>query len=83
VIALSQNLKGITRRLEETFAGRCGAAFIDLQGIDRAMVIASQALTALIPSSSWSRPWRRRIAAMSSPKASSAGSTSTGAPPTP
>jgi uncharacterized BrkB/YihY/UPF0761 family membrane protein len=49
VIALSQNLKGITRRLEETFAGRCVAAFIDLQGIDRAMVIASQALTALIP----------------------------------
>jgi membrane protein len=49
VSALSQNLKGITRRLEETFVGRCVSAFLSLQGIDRAMVIASQALTALIP----------------------------------
>lgn len=47
--ALSQHLKVITQRLEETFAGRCIGTFIALQGIDRAMVIASQALTALIP----------------------------------
>ncbi|MEU4288124.1 YhjD/YihY/BrkB family envelope integrity protein [Kribbella sp. NPDC026596] len=49
MIPLSQNLKEITRRLEATFAGRCVSAFIDLRGIDRAMVIASEALTALIP----------------------------------
>ncbi|MFC6157236.1 YhjD/YihY/BrkB family envelope integrity protein [Kribbella sp. NPDC058693] len=37
------------RRLEETFVGRCAASFVELRGIDRAMVIASQALTALVP----------------------------------
>lgn len=43
------DLRGIRRRLEATFIGRCVGSFIALQGIDRAMVIASQALTALIP----------------------------------
>jgi membrane protein len=37
------------RRLEATFAGRCVRSFLDLQGIDRALVLASQAFTALIP----------------------------------
>jgi membrane protein len=43
------DLGAIRRRLEATFIGRCVGSFIALQGIDRAMVIASQALTALIP----------------------------------
>jgi membrane protein len=37
------------RRLEKTFLGRCVFSFIALQGIDRALVLASQAFTALIP----------------------------------
>lgn len=40
---------GWRRRLEATFAGRCVATFLDLQGIDRAMALAAQAFTALIP----------------------------------
>jgi membrane protein len=36
-------------RAEETFLGRCVRDFLDLQGVDRALVIASQAFTALIP----------------------------------
>jgi membrane protein len=43
------DLGAIRQRLEATFIGRCLGSFIALQGIDRAMVIASQALTALIP----------------------------------
>lgn len=39
----------ITRRLEQTFPGRCARSFLELRGVDRAMVIASQGLTALIP----------------------------------
>lgn len=39
----------VVRRLERTFVGRCAASFVELAGIDRAMVIASQAFTALIP----------------------------------
>ena len=37
------------RRWETTFVGRCITAFLDLQGIDRAMALAAQAFTALIP----------------------------------
>ncbi|HSR24916.1 MAG TPA: phage holin family protein [Candidatus Eisenbacteria bacterium] len=37
------------RRLEETFPGRCLRAFFDFEGIDRALVLAAQAFTALIP----------------------------------
>ena len=37
------------RRLETTFPGRCTASFVALQGIDRSLVLASQAFTALIP----------------------------------
>jgi uncharacterized BrkB/YihY/UPF0761 family membrane protein len=36
-------------RLERSFAGSCIREFIALQGIDRAVVLASQAFTALIP----------------------------------
>ena len=36
-------------RLEATFLGRCVASFVEMQALDRAMVIASQAFTALIP----------------------------------
>ncbi|NIK59276.1 YhjD/YihY/BrkB family envelope integrity protein [Kribbella shirazensis] len=39
----------IAQRLEHTFPGRCAGSFLALRGVDRAMVIASQALTALIP----------------------------------
>jgi membrane protein len=42
-------LKELVARLEETFPGRCLRSFLVLGGIDRAMVISSQALTALIP----------------------------------
>jgi membrane protein len=35
--------------LETTFPGRCAFAFVALQGIDRSLVLASQAFTALIP----------------------------------
>ena len=37
------------RRLERSFPGRCLASFLSLQAIDRSMVVASQAFTALIP----------------------------------
>ncbi|HEX6249394.1 MAG TPA: YhjD/YihY/BrkB family envelope integrity protein [Nocardioidaceae bacterium] len=36
-------------RLEDSFLGRCVSSFMDLQGLDRAMGIASQSFTALIP----------------------------------
>ena len=42
-------LTGIGQRAQRSFPGRCVGAFLDLQGIDRAMVLASQAFTALIP----------------------------------
>ena len=39
----------MVRRLDNSFGGRCVGSFVALQGVDRAMAIASQALTALIP----------------------------------
>jgi uncharacterized BrkB/YihY/UPF0761 family membrane protein len=39
----------LVRRLQHTFAGRCAMTFVALQGVDRAMAIAAQAFTALIP----------------------------------
>ena len=36
-------------RLRSSFPGRCAAGFLELQGIDRAMAIAAQAFTALVP----------------------------------
>jgi uncharacterized BrkB/YihY/UPF0761 family membrane protein len=44
-----EGLRAFVRRLEATFAGRCVRSFLELQGIDRALVLASQAFTALIP----------------------------------
>ena len=43
------DLRTFTRRLETTFLGRSVRQFIALQGIDRAVVLSSQAFTALIP----------------------------------
>jgi membrane protein len=45
----SSGVGRLAERLEETFLGRCARAFVDLLGVDRALVIASQAFTALIP----------------------------------
>ena len=45
----SSGIGRLAAQLEETFLGRCVHAFVDLQGVDRALVIASQAFTALIP----------------------------------
>jgi membrane protein len=42
-------LRAFVHRLEETFPGRCARSFIELQGVDRAVVLSSQAFTALIP----------------------------------
>jgi membrane protein len=44
-----QELRASVRRLETTFVGRCVRSFLALQGIDRTVVLASQAFTALIP----------------------------------
>jgi membrane protein len=45
----TEQFRALTRRLETTFAGRCARSFITQQGLDRALVLASQAFTALIP----------------------------------
>lgn len=45
----ADDLRARAHRLETTFAGRCAREFIALQGFDRALVLASQAFTALIP----------------------------------
>jgi membrane protein len=42
-------LRAFAHRLEATFLGRCVRSFIELQGVDRAVVLSSQAFTALIP----------------------------------
>ena len=36
-------------RLWDSFPGRCARSFLEMQGIDRAMAIAAQAFTALVP----------------------------------
>ena len=45
----ARDVAGIRRRLETSFVGRCLGAFVVMQGVDRAMAIAAQAFTALIP----------------------------------
>ncbi len=45
----TRHLLSMVRRLDNSFGGRCVGSFVALQGVDRAMAIASQALTALIP----------------------------------
>lgn len=44
-----RGVQALRSRLETSFARRCIVSFVGVQGIDRAMVIASQAFTALIP----------------------------------
>ena len=44
-----QDVQALRHRLEATFPGRCVTSFVAIQGLDRAMVISSQAFTALIP----------------------------------
>jgi membrane protein len=44
-----QELRRFATRLETTFPGRSVRQFVALQGLDRAVVLASQAFTALIP----------------------------------
>jgi uncharacterized BrkB/YihY/UPF0761 family membrane protein len=44
-----QDVQAVRRRLETSFLGRCVTSFVEMQGLDRAMVISSQAFTALIP----------------------------------
>lgn len=45
----SVDLQALRVRLEATFLGRCVASFVEMQALDRSMVISSQAFTALIP----------------------------------
>jgi uncharacterized BrkB/YihY/UPF0761 family membrane protein len=44
-----QDLRSFVTRLETTFPGRSVRQFVALQGLDRAVVLSSQAFTALIP----------------------------------
>lgn len=39
----------VVARVQASFPGRCVRVFVDLRGLDRAMVLASQAFTALMP----------------------------------
>jgi len=43
------DLRAVGSRLEGTFPGRCARSFLEMQGLDRALVLASQSFTALIP----------------------------------
>lgn len=43
------DLAALAPRLQASFAGRCLRGFVALEGVDRALVIAAQAFTALIP----------------------------------
>ncbi len=45
----SQDLQALYQRLEESFLGRCTRRFLMMSGLDRCIVLASQAFTALIP----------------------------------
>lgn len=43
------DLRALRKRLEDSFPGRCVTSFVEQQGLDRAMILASQSFTALIP----------------------------------
>ncbi|HEY2879130.1 phage holin family protein [Nocardioides sp.] len=43
------DLVALSRRVAESFAGRCVRRFLGMAGIDRCIVLSSQAFTALIP----------------------------------
>jgi membrane protein len=49
VSTAGEDLTDLARRFADSFLGRCVRRFIDITGIDRSMVLASQAFTALIP----------------------------------
>lgn len=41
--------EAVRRRVEDSFLGRCLDSFLAVEGVDRALVLASQAFTALVP----------------------------------
>jgi membrane protein len=43
------DLRRIRTSFEQSFVGRCVTSFVELRGLDRAMILASQSFTALIP----------------------------------
>ena len=43
------DLTDLARRFADSFLGRCVQRFVDMAGIDRSMVLASQAFTSMIP----------------------------------
>ena len=45
----SQDIQALYQRLGESFLGRCTRRFIMMSGLDRCIVLSSQAFTALIP----------------------------------
>jgi membrane protein len=45
----SQDIQALYQRLEESFLGRCTRRFLMMSGLDRCIVLSSQAFTALIP----------------------------------
>lgn len=49
VSAAGEDLTDLARRLADSFLGRCVRRFVDMTGIDRSMVLASQAFTSMIP----------------------------------
>ena len=49
VAAAGEDLTDLARRLADSFLGRCVRRFVDMTGIDRSMVLASQAFTSMIP----------------------------------
>jgi uncharacterized membrane protein YvlD (DUF360 family) len=49
IAAAGGDLTDLARRLADSFLGRCVQRFIGMAGIDRSMVLASQAFTSLIP----------------------------------
>ena len=44
-----EDLADLAHRVRHSFPGRCAVRFIEMAGIDRSMVLASQAFTSLIP----------------------------------
>ena len=49
VASAGDDLTDLIRRIMDSFLGRCVRRFIDMAGIDRSMVLASQAFTTMIP----------------------------------
>lgn len=49
VSTAGEDLTDLARRFADSFLGRCVRRFVDIAGIDRSMVLASQAFTSLIP----------------------------------